>query len=84
VAEDPETGDCYVTKLRETAEEGNRLSFYFKHWRNDYWVKARKYSLRIQGDLEEGSSLIPREAEEFCLKGYKRAEVVPLKPAVMG
>jgi len=75
VAEDPETGVCYVTKLHETAEEGKRLSDYLKFRSSDDQVKARKYSLRVGEDIEEGNSLIPREAEEFCLNGYKRAEV---------
>jgi len=80
VAQDPETRVCYVTKLHETAEEGERLSGYLKYGSSDDQVKAHKYVLRILDDLEEGSSLIPREAEEFCFNGYKRAMAVSQAP----
>jgi len=80
VAQDPKTGVCYVTKLHETAEEGKWLDEYLNEESSDYQVKARKYSLRVLDDLEEGSSLIPREAEKFCFNGYKRAVAVQQAP----
>jgi len=73
VAQVVENGVCYVTKLHETAEEGDRLSVYLRFRSPEYRVTAHKYLLRVLDDLEEGSSLIPREAEEFCFNGYKRA-----------